>query len=224
MHAPRLRHWTAACALSWSMVAVGTGNGAATSASGDLLVKFSDTSSAGQLMQRAVRGEVNTAKELADLATRLSRELGVALSVVRISAGRELILSVERGRLAVSLARRVQRDPAVRRATPLAQAKTILPPAQIAVVVELVPESDASQQLRRAAGGDAALLKTIVARFTPGVEPRPLGRIDARGRLVLTIDIAELTRDLTLRFQRRADVEYAQVNQILKPLPRTAPN
>lgn len=199
-------------------------NGPASFVAGDLIVKFTDASEAGALVARAVRDEPAATAQLSTLAARLSAELGVGMTAARVTSGRELVLSIDREQLLARLAQRVQRDPAVTGVTPLAGPKTVLPPATIALVVEFAPGSDGYRLLQRAARAGERRnrdIDALVAGLTAGADPQPAGQANERGQLVLAVDVAALTRDLVERLKRRADVEYAQLSQVVRPFDRS---
>jgi hypothetical protein len=205
-------------------VLVAAANGPASFVAGDLIVKFTDASEAGALVARAVRDEPAATAQLPTLAARLSAELGVGLTSARVTSGRELVLSVDREQLLARLAQRAQRDPAVIAVTPLAGPKTVLPPAEVALTVEFAAGSDAYRQLQRAARAGERRnrdIDALVAGLTAGTDLKPIGHSNERGQLVLTLDVAALTRDLVERLKRRADVEYAQLSQVVRPFGRS---
>jgi hypothetical protein len=186
---------------------------------GDLIVRFQDDSDAGQAVTRALRAERPPADVVA-LATRLSAELGVPLVAARVTSGRELVLSVERAELAQALARRVRRDPQVRGVAPVAAPKMVLPAARLAFAVDLAPDSEAGRQVQEAARSGRRTtpeVAALVARLAADLYPQPAGHVGARGELILTIDVATLTRELVGRLARRPDVEYAQLSQVVRP-------
>jgi hypothetical protein len=194
-------------------------NGQPPFVAGDLIVKFRDGDDAGQAVARAMRADQPLA-DVAPIAARLSSELGVPLVATRVTSGRELVLSVDRDRLAQTLTQRLARDPAVRSVTPVAAPKTVLPGAQVALVVELAPNTEAERQVSetaRAGQHTAPEIDALVARMAAGADPRPAGRVNERGQLVVAVDVAALTRELVARLKRRADVEYAQPSQIVRP-------
>jgi hypothetical protein len=221
----RDRTWLARAARPLLLVASCLGlactpaNGQSTFVAGDLIVKFFDGNDAGQAVARAMRADQPLA-DVAPVAARLSAELGVPLVATRVTSGRELVLSVDRDRLGQTLRQRLARDPAVRSVTPVAAPKTVLPGAQIALAVELAPNTEAERQVRetaRAGHQTAPDIDALVARMAGGVDPRPSGRVNERGELVVAVDVAALTRDLVARLKRRPDVEYAQPSQIVRP-------
>jgi hypothetical protein len=194
-------------------------NGPSTFVAGDLIVKFTDASDAGQAVVRAMRS-AQVPADVAAVAARLSNELGVALAAARVTSGRELVLSVDREQLAQTLMQRAKRDPAVRSIAPVAAPKTILPAAQLGFVVELKPATEAQRQVREAAQAGRRTtpeVDKLVARLGADLYPQPRGEVSDRGELVLAVDIAALTRDLVERLKRRPDVEYAQLSHIVRP-------
>jgi hypothetical protein len=189
---------------------------------GDLIVRFTTASEPGTLVTRAMQGDPNADRQLAALATRLSQELGVAIVAVRVTSGSELVLSVDRDRLANSLTQVVTRDPAVRQVTRVDPPKTVLPAPQIALALDLRRDSEAGRMVRRTtrAGKQTSKeIEALVKKLCVGADPQPSGRVNDRGQLVLAIDVAALTLELVERLKRRPDVEYAQPSQILKPVP-----
>jgi hypothetical protein len=194
-------------------------NGQPPFVAGDLIVKFRDGDEAGQVVARAMRAD-QPLPEVAPVAARLSAELGLPLVATRVTSGRELVLGIDRDRLAQALRERLARDPAVRGVTPIAAPKTVLPAAQVALAVELAPNTEAERQVREAARAghqSGPGIDALVARMAGGADPRPAGRVTERGELVVAIDVAALTRELVERLKRRPDVEYAQVSQIVRP-------
>jgi hypothetical protein len=188
---------------------------------GDVIVRFTDASDFGARVARAMRAPSLPA-EIEAAAARLSTELGVPLIAVRVTSGRELVLSVERDRLMQALARRVERDADVKAVARVEEPRTVLPPARIALAVELRGDSEAGRAVRAAARASRATtpeVEALVAKLTGDLEPRPSAHISDRGQLILTIDVAALTRNLVERLERRADVEYAQVSHVVRPFP-----
>jgi hypothetical protein len=190
---------------------------------GDLIVKFTAASEPGTLVTRALQGGQAADRQLAALAVRLSRELGVAISAVRVTSGNELVLSINRDQLAQSLRQVVTRDPAVRAATRIDSPKTVLPAAEIALALDLRRDSEAGNLVRRTGKQTSNEIEALVKKLSVGADPQPSGHVSNRGQLVLTIDIAALTLDLIERLKRRPDVEYAQPSHIVKPYSGARP-
>jgi hypothetical protein len=195
-------------------------DGPASIVAGDVIVRFSDGSDPGARVSRAVRGEA-VPGETEEVAARLSGDLGVPLRAARVTSGRELVLSVEREELARMLARRIARDPAVRGVARVEVPQTVLPAAGIALAVELRRGSEEDQQVAAAAKAGRRMtpeVAALVARLAAGARPPLAGRVTERGGLILTADLAALTRDLVGRLGQRADVEYAQPSHVARPL------
>lgn len=187
---------------------------------GDLIVKFKETSESGRQLALAARGEGMPDKNLAAVATQLSAALGVSLTAVRVTSGRELVLTVDRAKLLQTIARQLSRDAVVSAVSPVESAATVLPAAHIDFRVELVAGSEAQRRVRQAAvSGSRSTpgIEALVTQLAAGISPPPTGHVDKQGRLILRYDVMRLTRDLVARLQTRADVEYAQFSQLVKP-------
>jgi hypothetical protein len=212
------RRWRAALAAAAVALAAGA-NGPPPFVPGDLIVKFTDDSERGVLVARAVRGEAEAERQLPELAVHLTAELGVPLRAVRVTSGRELVLSVDRQELLDRLAARVRRDPAVKRARPRVEPATVLPPAEIALVVRFRPRSDGAKLLQSAATGErrGPAIDALAARLAAGIDPPPAAAATASGELLLIVDVAAVTVRLVERARARADVEYAQPSQVVRP-------
>jgi carboxylesterase type B len=220
-----LRALAWAVGFSLSLITV-QANDRPTFVAGDLIVKFTAASESGTLVTRVMQGDQTADRQLAALAARLSQELGVTVAAVRVTSGNELVLSVDRDRLAQSLKQVVTRDPAVRAATRIDPPKTVLPAAQLALALDLRRDSEAGRLVRRTARAGQQTsneIEALVKKLCAGAVPQPSGRVGNRNQLVLTIDIAALTLDLVERLKRRPDVEYAQPSQIVKPYPGARP-
>lgn len=201
------------------VVAAAAANGPSSFVAGDLIVKFTQASEADRAVARAMRAEQRP-DEITAIATRLSAELGVALVAARVTSGGELVLSIDRARLAQALRQRLKRDPAVRDVTPRDPPKTVRPAAQLAFAVDLTADSEARRQVEQAAKAGRRTtpdVDRLVARLTTGVYPAPAGQVSARGELIVTVDVAALTREVVERLKRRPDVEYAQLSHIVRP-------
>lgn len=186
---------------------------------GDVIVKFREASEAGALVARAMRAGSEPGPAAA-IAERLSAELGIALAAVRVTSGRELVLSIDRERIFVALEQSARRDAAVRHVMRVSPPDTVLASPQLTIVVDFQPGSEPAGLLRRAGEKrvSADELQALVARLARGVKPLPTGTPKESGRLALTVDVVALTRDLVGRLKLRADVDYAQPSYVLKPL------
>lgn len=187
---------------------------------GDVIIKFTDKSQAGVLLAEAFRLNPNERAPLQTIARKLSAEMDVPLSALRVTSGQELVVSVDRAMLARDLKERLTREPAVQRVILLETGKTVLPAGALAVRVNLRPDSPVQRQVQRdrhAGQRTSAELDKQVSGLVSGVSPRPSAHIDNNGRLILTLDLAELIDDLVIRLKRRADIVYAQPNLIVRP-------
>src|SRR5262245_54993383 len=91
--------------LPWFTIAglaLSAPNAPAAFVAGDLMVKCTDASPAGKLVSRAMQGDPEAERQLADLAARLSSEIGVKLLSAGVTSGRELVLGVDREAFAAS--------------------------------------------------------------------------------------------------------------------------
>lgn len=187
---------------------------------GDVIIKFTDKSEAGILLAEALRLNPNERAPLQTLARQLSAEMGVPLSAVRVTSGQELVVSIDRTTLTRNLKERLTREAAVQRVILVEAGKTVLPAAELAVRVNLRPDSAVQRQVQRDlhAGHRASPeLDMQIAGLVSGVTPRPNAHIDSTGHLILALDIAELIDDLVVRLKSRTDVVYAQPNLVVRP-------
>lgn len=187
---------------------------------GDVIIKFTDKSQAGALLAETLRSNPNNNTSLQTVARQLSAELGVMLTAVRVTSGQELVLSIDRATLARTLKERLAREPAVQRVILIENTKTLVPATELTAMVKLRPDSAAQRQVqrdRRAGHRSSPGLDMLVAGFVSGISPYPAAHIDDAGQLIVSLDLAELIRDLVMRLKRRADVVYAQPNLIVRP-------
>lgn len=202
----------------------GAANGPAPAfAAGDLIVKFNEASEFGRLLARAARGDGLPDKQLASVATQLSSSLKVALTAVRVTSGRELVLTIERTGFQRVTAQQLSRDPAVRAVTPVDAVPTVLPAAHVDFRMELGAGSEAQHRVQQAvqSGNRTSRgIDALVEKLAAGLSPRPTGHLDDQGALILRFDLATLTRNLVAQLQGRPDVEYAQVSHRVTPYPQ----
>jgi hypothetical protein len=178
--------------------------------SGDLIVKFRDTSDGGVALA-GVLGGTRTLVSAEPVAVRLSDALGVPLKLVQVTSGREALLAIDRDALQRSLAQRAARESGVARALPVAPAPG-LPPDQLSVRLELAQQAVPQ--------GLAARLATPP---TSGSLLQPRLHADASGATLLSYDLAGLTLALLERLKQQPDVEYAQANRLLRPVAPDKP-
>ncbi|MDH5539019.1 MAG: hypothetical protein OEY03_06410 [Rhizobacter sp.] len=171
-----------------------------TTVTGDLIVKFRDSTDAGAALA-AVVGGTRAMASAAPVAARLSSELGVPLKLVQVTSGREALLAIDREVLLRSLAQRALREPGVARAVPTPRAATVLPSEQASVRIELKPQASA---------------QALAGKLDSGELLRPSLVTQAGGATLLSYDMAGLTLAVLERLQKHAEVEYAQANRILR--------
>lgn len=187
---------------------------------GDVIIKFTDKSQAGLLIAEALHLNSNQHVPLQTIASRLSAEMDLPLSALRLTSGQELVVSIDRAALARNLNERLMRETAVQRVVLLESGKTLLPTGELAVRVSLRPDSPVQRQVHRnlrAGQRTSEELDKQASLLVSGISPRPSAHVDNNGRLILKLDIAELIDDVVMRLKRRADVVYAQANLIVRP-------
>lgn len=181
--------------------------------SGDLIVKFRDTTEPGAQLAAVLAGQ-RTAASLAPLAQRLSGELGVPLVLAQVTSGREALLAVDREALARALLARAGREALVRKAVMSVPAGAApgLPAAELVLRLELDR------------GVAIAAREALGPRLAVGTLSQPRAAPQSDGALTLHYDLDALTLALIAKVQQRTDVEYAQANRLLRPAaPPAAP-
>ncbi|MBU1236225.1 MAG: hypothetical protein KJ634_07045 [Gammaproteobacteria bacterium] len=211
---PALRHFLAALSLA---AALASAHASAPRppdyiVTGDLIVKFRDTSESGKALAAVAEG-ARAMGTAASVAAGLSGEYGIPLTLVRVTSGREALLSVDRRALLAGLAQRARREPIVKAATPETPPRTVLPSELATVRVELKPSV-----------ATAAELAALANKLASGDLLRPKFLTDASGAALLGIDMAGLTLALIERLNARSDVEYAQANRVLRAIDNAPRN
>lgn len=180
---------------------------------GDLIVRFRDDSDIGQALV-AVQAERRTLAEVGELLARsLSADLGLPLQLVRLSTSREALLALDRELLLRQLAERASRDPAVRRADPMALPATVLAAERGSVRLELLASTRPAELPARLAL--PGLLQPQVQVLPPADAASTVA--PAEGVLQLQVDFAALVGALSARLQARPDVAHAQPNRVMRP-------
>ena len=175
---------------------------AAPAVAGDVLVKFRDTSESGRLVAPVVSGK-SRLDAVAPLTSDLSEDVGSPLRAVRVTSGRELLLTIDRERLAQMLTQRAAGASSVRSIAPADTSSGVSSQQQqLEFVVNPKPGSDVDK---------------LVAELSGDLQPYTRARVEKDGRVLLSIDMATLTRQAVEELQKRSDVEYAQANIILRP-------
>jgi hypothetical protein len=167
---------------------------------GDLIVRFTEGSVADKLVERALPA-ADPVPLVAPLAERLGRSLDADLLALGLTSGRELVLAIDRQRLAARMLARLRADSAVRSAeVPPGQAQR-LPASTLAFKVQLAGNGSAAQALGSRLGA-AGPLRIAQAQGTD---------------LTLEYDVAAWAEQLVQRLQREPEVRYAQLNRVLRP-------
>ncbi|MBI5716442.1 MAG: hypothetical protein HZC37_02000 [Burkholderiales bacterium] len=175
--------------------------------SGDLIVKFRDTSEAGRQLAAVLAGQ-RTVASVAPLAAQLSSELGVPLLLAQVTSGREALLALDRAALGRSLLARAGREASVQKAVLTVPPQgSGLPGAELVLRIELRPNTA------------AAVREALPGRLVLATLARPQAAADGGdGALRLRYDIDALTLALIAKVQQRPDVEYVQANRLLRPV------
>jgi exosortase/archaeosortase family protein len=183
--------------------------------SGDLIVKFRDASEPGAQLAAVLAGQ-RTVASVAPLAARLAGELGVPLTLVQVTSGREALLALDREALGRALLARAGREASVRHAVMTVPPTTSgLPGSELVLRIET--HRNTPPATREALGTRLALTGLARPRLVP-VEGGA-GSAGGGGTVALHYDIDALTLALIAKAQQRPDVEYAQANRLLRPMP-----
>ena len=191
MRNPYLRPALLAASLAAAAAAPAVAAEPAATAGSEVIVQLRSATAAGQLAPDALVAAID----------RLSQQVGLPLTVVRLGSGGEIVLAADRKVLAERMARAAGTVPGVR-ASPSAEPaprSTLTPPIQVAV--------------EPAPGTDMAALSEAVAREIRA----PVSASVRSGRVVVTLDPAELGPLLAQRLKALPEVEYAQPNYMVRP-------
>jgi hypothetical protein len=190
---------------------------------GELIVKFSPASQAGQVAAQALLGDARQDAQLQALEQSLSRELNVHLDIRQITSGREIVLSVDTQALVSRVVEQLRTREEVKTAKLLeaGEGQFLGNPK---VLVEFAPGSKAARSLS-APVEQSQEVQRVVKELEGEVGARLIPELPETSQLILVLDLASLTADLLKRIRQRGDVEYAQPNVLLQPLatPRTDP-
>lgn len=168
------------------------------SVTGDLIVKFRDSSATAQELAPVVTG-AKPAADAQSVVTRLGRELGVPLRVASVTSGRELLLAVDRDAVSKAIEKSAARQTGIRAVQSVAAAQSVLPAPQMQF--EVIPEPGAPTPSAAQLAGRFADYAAVSADMD---------------RMVLTIDMAELTRATAEKLGKDPQVEYAQLNLVMR--------
>lgn len=189
--------------------------------SGEVIVKFMSNSEIGQAGAAAVRGEELPKPRLKNLASSLSDQLNIPVEIKGITSGQEFVLRVDTETLVSQLLEQLKARKAVLNASLLAKGNERRLQEQHQVLVEFVSNSDLARALAKSPGDLRNSM--VLDRFIRGLEAELGGTLTGRSpgpdQIILSIDTASLTATLLERLKKRPDVEYAQPNLLLQPLP-----
>jgi hypothetical protein len=188
------------------------------SAGGQVIVKFTAQSEAGQALARidlATIGAPAGDARLSEIARALGERIGVPLRLENLTSGRELLLAIDREKLAAAVAERLRRR------------------ADVQGVEVADPTGSAGPRLAVAFAPGSALAKTVAseARVALELPPGKIGgplEVEAavqssdRDRAVLALDLDALLSGLLARLEADPEVQYVQRNLQLRPYPAGA--
>ena len=183
---------------------------------GQLIVKFAAGTPAHEVYVKALAGGANSGPRLASLAARLSTELEMPLTIVRLASGQAFIISVDVDTLMAELVGYLNARTDIRRVRLLDTGRSAERLYYNPVVaVDFQPDSTMGQALAR----DSGTRMEAAHSFATGVGKDTGIQVSAQlpQRLELVVDMSTVTTDLLARFKRRPDVEYAQLNLLLQP-------
>ncbi len=191
---------------------------------GEVIVKFSKDSKAGNILARAAKANWETDACLASYLSALSQELGIPLNAKQLTSGGELVLAIQTHELTAKLVARIKQNPrVVRTEESKAEEKGIVAAPRSEVLVEFTKGSHEAGVIARvrAQGLDASSSLQKLA----GEMERDLGfkletRVTKNNQLALVIKVDSLTLELVARLNKHADVEYAQPNFVLQKFSR----
>jgi len=212
--------WLSACQASASVPSAAESAAPPASVAGDLIVKFSDGSTAGKEVASILAGQ-KTVDDSRTTVDRLAGQLQVPLVPVRVTSGRELLLAVDRGEITRRLERSAASRKDVERVIPLDAEQKVLPADQLTYEVRPGAGSDLQRQLARDAAARVPSVRAqqLAAEIAGDFAAHSRASFDEHDRLLLTLDVTALTRSAVERLQKLPEVEYAQANQILKHGP-----
>lgn len=203
------------CALL-SSIGAGAGGEAATDQeplpSGQLLARFTTGGAMDNEVVRLLGSGETISDTLHDLVARLARSLEMPLFVRRITAGRELLLEIERSALLDTVAGRLRNSTTVRsvEVERLAGSQRYW---RDRLLLEPLPGGELAQAAARADAADAAQAMQDVLALQLA---QPYTVIEAERvspqRVALRIDLQATTLRLVQALEAQADVQYAQPN------------
>lgn len=189
---------------------------------GEVIVKFSKDSKAGNILARAAKANWETDACLASYLSALSQELGIPLNAKQLTSGGELVLAIQTHELTAKLVAHLKRNPRVLRTMEVeSDKKGGMGAPRIEVLVEFAAGSHESTIISRALSkglNASSSLQELTAELERGLGFKLESRATKNNQLAVVIKVDSLTLDLAARLNKRADVEYAQPNFVLQKL------
>ena len=201
-----------ACAAA--AMAVAEPGPASRPASLEIIVKFTPASDAGRRILATLDKDPQDLSGLRALQRELEQSTGFVLVPVRITSGRELLVSIPEAPALEKVRQSVNKRPQISSASLIALQEQNPRLAQSMLLVRFRPGSAESELLDKARADDtrAAAVQALAADLGADSGVPLLGSTRADGALALELDRQALLRELVARLQSLPDVAYAQAN------------
>ncbi len=210
--------WLAVSAASWACASTGE---EARFVPGEVIVKFRAGTPAARATSEAAAAGGGAEAVLAPQIQKLSDGVGVPLRFKRLASGGDLLLAVDGGRLQQKLLEAARGADSVIEVEPIHEAPGA---GELAAGVRarLAPSSPEAREVARAAAlprREEPLEPLEVTRRLQSRVGFPLAnRLGDSGELVIEPDLAALTREVVRRLSERPEIQYAQLNHIVRGL------
>ena len=185
-------------------------------APGEIIVKFSGKSEAGQISARALAEGTPSDASLTTYIQVLSKEIGIPLEVKQFGSGGNLVVAVRRPELIAILLKRLRETTDVKE-TRVVSGNDPTAPAVEVDFVQGSPETEVLAQGSSETGASSPEVQSLTKRLEHACGLALTSRIVSRSQILVTPDLRALTLDLAARLSKRTDVEYAQPNFIRRP-------
>jgi hypothetical protein len=188
---------------------------------GEVIVKFrAGTPAARATSEAAAAAGGGAEAKLGPQIQGLSDAVGVPLRFRRLGSGGDLLLAVDGGRLQQKLLDALRGAAGVTQVEPISATGT--GEKLSGVRIRFAPTSLEARDVARAAAlpsreGPLELLE-VTRRLQLRVGFPLANRLGDSGELVVEPDLAALTRDVVHRLSQRPDIQYAQLNHIVRQL------
>ena len=189
--------------------------------SGEVVVKFSPETRAGELTARAATSNSVSDPEVSSYIDALSKDLGVPLEIKRFGSGGNVIVAIRESELANLLVKKLEKEPCIKHARVVHGVDSSGTPA---VEADLIPCGSKKSTSSHEHGSDGRDSRAITDRLEEELGSTVRISELAKNRILLTPSMTELTEDVAARLNQREDVAYAQPNFIRRPLmPPSSP-